>query len=76
MKMTHGKMWWRLLVVFSLAVIACISFFFITQMNSMLESNIMNTTSELATHDLALINNFLERNWNNLNGIQARLDQL
>ena len=74
MKMTHGKMWWRLLVVFSLAVIACISFYFITQMNSMLESNIMNTTSELATHDLALINNFLERNWNNLNGIQARLD--
>lgn len=23
---------------------------------------------------MALINNFLERNWNNLNGIQARLD--
>lgn len=22
-KMTHGKMWWRLLAVFSLAVIVC-----------------------------------------------------
>lgn len=74
MKMLRSKIWWKLLAAFSLAIVIGISVFFITQMNSMFENNIMNTTSELATHDLALINNFLERNWNNLRGIHDRMD--
>ncbi len=62
-----------LVVASFLVVILSTSFIFISQMNRMIESTTTNTVSEIANHDLISIENFLERNWNELDGVFKRL---
>jgi len=59
-------------VVLCVFAIACISVFFVSQMDNTIENNTLNTISELAEHDRISIQNFIETNWNALYSIQRR----
>lgn len=65
----------RLILIIILFVILIFgsSTIFITQMNGMTYNTTLNTVNEIATHDRISIENFLERNWNELSGVFGRL---
>jgi len=62
-----------LMIILFFLLIAGSSIIFIVQMNNMIDNNMMNTIQELTEHDLVSIQNFLERNWNELRNVQKRM---
>lgn len=71
------KMWKKLLRILAivLIIVPVIGAFalFITLMNQMTQSTTLNTVNEIAIHDKLIIENFLERNWSELDGIYRRI---
>jgi len=63
-----------LLLFLCISVIVCISVFYLIQAGHMVENSTLNTVGELAGHDSASVQNFVEMNWDELSGIQKRFE--
>lgn len=74
MKNKHDTVRSALMIIVCILIIGSTSVLFISQMNGMVQNNIMNTISELAEHDLVSIQNFVETKWNDLYNIHKCLE--
>lgn len=74
MKNKHDTARSALMIIVCILIIGSTSVLFISQMNGMVQNNIMNTISELAEHDLVSIQNFVETEWNDLYNIHKCLE--
>ena len=74
MKSKHDTARSALMIIICILIIGSTSVLFISQMNGMVQNNIMNTISELAEHDLVSIQNFVETKWNDLYNIHKCLE--
>ena len=74
MKHKHDTVRSALMIIVCILIIGSTSVLFISQMNEMIQNNIMNTISELMEHDLVSIQNFVETKWNDLYNIHKRLE--
>ncbi|MCM1127861.1 MAG: ATP-binding protein [Lachnospiraceae bacterium] len=62
-----------LLIVVSASVIVCLAvLFYVRQMNKTISENIINSISEIAEHDKATIQTYIEICWKDLNEIRER----
>ena len=61
MKNKHDTARSALMIIVCILIIGSTSVLFISQMNGMVQNNIMNTISELAEHDLVSIQNFVRQ---------------
>ncbi|MCM1430713.1 MAG: ATP-binding protein [Muribaculaceae bacterium] len=62
-----------LLIIVSTSMIVCLAvLFYLRQINRTISENIINSISEIATHDKATIQTYIEICWEDLNEIHAR----
>ncbi|MCM1245208.1 MAG: hybrid sensor histidine kinase/response regulator, partial [Roseburia sp.] len=64
-----------LLTIVSASVIVCLAaFFYVRQMNVTISENIINSISEIAEHDKATIQTYIDICWEDLFEIKERFD--
>lgn len=63
---------YAVLIIIAFAVIASVSLFFISQMNQTISEQVLSSMSELAEHDKAAIESYIELMWDDLYQIAAR----
>ena len=61
-----------LLIVVALAIIGCVTIFYVGQLDKAISDNIISSISEIAEHDEAAIQAYLEICWDDLYEIQDR----
>ena len=60
-------------IIAGIAAVALIVGIYITRLNSVISSNLLNTISEMAQHDKRGIEAFIDSSWNKLYGISERV---
>ncbi|MCM1180623.1 MAG: ATP-binding protein [Clostridium sp.] len=71
MKKKH-RLFYLLIIVFSAMIVCLALFFYIRQMDRTVSKNIINSISEIAEHDKATIQTYIELSWQDLDQISER----
>lgn len=71
MEKKHGILY-LLLIVSTLAIICSVAFFYIKQLNETISDNTTSSVSEIAEHDKAAIESYIETCWEDLGHIHQR----
>ncbi len=67
------KGFYFLLIVSALGIVCLVTFLYVRRLNKAISDNIISSISEIAEHDKATIQTFIEICWRDLYGIQDRL---
>ena len=66
------RMIYLLLIVSTLAILCAVAFFYIKQLNNTISDNTTSSVSEIAEHDKAAIESYIETCWEDLGHIHER----
>ena len=66
------RRFYALLIVATLAIIGFVTVFYVNQLNKVISENVISSISEIAEHDKAAIQSYIDICWNDLYEIQDR----